>query len=157
VGSAATIAGQEARPEARMSETERQHVERLQDAYGRWSSSKGADSQSWIDLMADTVSFRSLGAAAPAIGFSRNGYSRAEVGRYFEELARDWEMVQYAVEFMVAEADRVAVLAQCSWRNRQTGRTIDTMKADFFRFADGRVIEFAELFDTAGAVAAATP
>jgi ketosteroid isomerase-like protein len=107
--------------------------------------------------MADTVSFRSVGAAAPAIGFSRNGYSRAEVARYFAELARDWEMLGYCLESMIADGDRVAVLAQCSWRNRHTGRTTETLKADFFRFADGRVIEFAELFDTAGAVAAATP
>jgi ketosteroid isomerase-like protein len=137
--------------------SERQHVEILQEVYGRWRASKGADSRAWFDLMSDTISFRSLGAAAPGLDFARNGYSRADVARYFEELGRDWEMLDYQVEHMIAQGDRVAVLARCSWRNRQTGRSVDTMKADFFRFADGRVVEFAELFDTAAAVAAATP
>jgi ketosteroid isomerase-like protein len=140
-----------------MADKEQGHVAALREVYQRWSATKGGDTKAWTDLMADTISFRSLGAATPAIGFSRNGHSRADVGRYFEELARDWEMIGYDVEDMIADGDRVAVLAYCSWRNRNTGRTSGTLKADFFRFADGRIVEFTELFDTAGAVAAAMP
>lgn len=138
-----------------MGEKERAHVERLRGTYRRWADSKGTDTKAWIELMGDSISFRSLGAAAPVIGFSRNGYSPADVARYFEELARDWEMLEYVVEQVIAQGDEVAVLSHCSWRNRRTGKTSATMKADFFRFADGRIVEFSELFDTAGAVAAA--
>ena len=49
------------------------------------------------------------------------------------------------------------MLAGCSWRNRHTGKMATSLKADFFRFENGLVADFAELFDTAGAVEAATP
>lgn len=140
-----------------MGEHDQRHVEKLKEMYRLWSLSKGANTRPWIELLGDSISFRSLGATAPAIGFSRNGTSPADVERYFTELARNWEMLEYQVEEMIADADRVAVLARCSWRNRHTGKVADTMKADFFRFAGDRVVEFAELFDTAGALAAATP
>lgn len=140
-----------------MGDKEQRHVEQLNEMYRLWSLSKGVNTKPWIDLLGDSISFRSLGATAPAIEFSRNGTSPADVERYFAELARNWEMLDYQVEEMIADGDRVAVLAHCSWRNRHTGKVADTMKADFFRFEGGRVVEFAELFDTAGAVAAATP
>jgi ketosteroid isomerase-like protein len=140
-----------------MGAIEDRHVEQLEGVYHRWRMSKGADTSSWLDLMAPSIVFRSLGASAPVIGFSRNGVSPADVERYFIDLARDWEMVDYEVEHMTAQGDRVAVLSHCSWRNRNTGKVSDTMKADFFRFEDGRIVEFAELFDTAGAVEAAVP
>lgn len=140
-----------------MGATEDRHVEMLQQVYDLWRTSKGANTRVWLDLMAPTITFRSLGASAPVIGFSRNGVSPADVERYFTDLARDWEMVDYEVESMTAQGDRVAVLSNCSWRNRNTGKVSTTMKADFFRFADGHVVDFAELFDTAGAVEAALP
>lgn len=140
-----------------MGTTENRHVEVLKQVYRIWRDSRGADTKPWLDVMAPTISFRSLGASMPVIGFSRNGVSSADVERYFSDLARDWEMVDYQVESMTAQDDRVAVLSSCSWRNRNTGKVASSMKADFFRFADGLVVEFAELFDTAGAVEAALP
>lgn len=140
-----------------MGATEDRHVELLTEVYRRWRSSRGADTEGWLGILAPTIAFRSLGASAPVIGFSRNGVSPADVQRYFTDLARDWEMLDFAVETMIAQGDRVAVLASCSWRNRHTGKVTATLKADFFRFEDGLVAEFAELFDTANAVDAATP
>lgn len=140
-----------------MGSIEQRHVECLREVYRLWKDSKGADTKPWLELLGDTIDFRSLGATSPSIGFSRDGTSREDVMRYFEDLARDWEMVDYEVEHMVAERDRVAVLSHCSWRNRHTGKVSSTMKADFYRFEGGRIVEFAELFDTAGAVDAAMP
>jgi ketosteroid isomerase-like protein len=140
-----------------MGATEDLHVAVLREVYDRWRASKGADTRSWLDVLAPSITFRSLGASTPVIGFSRNGVSAADVERYFVDLAREWEMIDYVVEDMIAQGDRVAVLSHCTWRNRSTGKVTDSLKADFFRFADGRVVEFAELFDTAGAVEAAVP
>lgn len=140
-----------------MGATEERHVETLRDVYRLWRASKGENTGVWLELMAPTITFRSLGASAPVIGFSRNGVSPADVERYFSDLARDWEMIDFEVESMIAQGDRVAVLANCSWRNRHTGKVAATLKADFFRFENGLVAEFAELFDTANAVDAATP
>lgn len=140
-----------------MGATEDRHVETLRDVYRLWRASKGENTRVWLDLLAPTIRFRSLGASAPAIGFSRNGVSPADVQRYFADLARDWEMIDFEVESMIAQGDRVAVLASCAWRNRHTGKITTSLKADFFRFENGLVAEFAELFDTANAVEAAMP
>lgn len=140
-----------------MGVNEQRHVECLREVYREWKESKGANTKPWLELLGEVIDFRSLGATSPTIGFSRDGTSRADVMRYFDDLSRDWEMVDYEVEHMIAEGDRVAVLSHCSWRNRHTGKVSSTMKADFFRFAGERVVEFAELFDTAGAVDAAMP
>ena len=140
-----------------MDATEDRHVETLTEVYRAWTSSKGADTAVWLDLMAPTITFRSLGASEPVIGFARNGVSPVDVQRHFTDLAREWEMVDFVVETMIAQGDRVAVLANCSWRNRHTGKLATSLKGDFFRFEDGLVAEFAELFDTASAVEAATP
>lgn len=140
-----------------MGATEDRHVELLTEVYRGWRSSRGADTEGWLRLLAPAIAFRSLGASTPVIGFSRNGVSPADVQRYFTDLAHDWEMVDFVVETMIAQGDRVAVLANCSWRNRHTGKVSTTLKADFFRFENGLVTEFAELFDTASAIDAATP
>jgi ketosteroid isomerase-like protein len=140
-----------------MGVSEPRHVECLREVYREWKESKGANTRPWLELLGEVIDFRSLGATSPTIGFSRDGTSRDDVMRYFDDLSRDWEMVDYEVEHMIAEGDRVAVLSHCSWRNRHTGKVSATMKADFFRFEGGRVVEFAELFDTAGAVDAAMP
>lgn len=133
------------------------HVATLQEVYRRWRESRGADTKAWFDVLGRSIAFRSLGASTPLIDFSRNGMSRDDVERYFADLARDWEMLDFTVDHMIAQGDRVAVLADCSWRNRHTGKVVKTMKADVFRFEGGHIVEFAELFDTAGAVEAATP
>jgi len=135
----------------------RGHVDKLREMYRLWALSKGASTRPWLDLLGDTIRFRSIGAALPEVTFSQDGVSRADVERYFRELGRDWEMLRYDVESFVSEDDRVAVLASCAWRNRATGKVAETLKADFFRFEDGQIVEFTELFDTAGAVAAARP
>ncbi len=38
---------------------------------------------------------------------------------------------------------------------RETGRAVDTAKADFWTFRDGKVVEFHELYDTAALLAGA--
>ena len=139
-----------------MAAIDQRNVDSLQELYRLWKLSKGTSTRPWLDLLADRVVFRSTGAGDPAIGFARDAVEPKEVEQYFADLARNWEMLEFEVESMTAQGDRIAVLSRCSWRNRHTGKASSTMKADFFRFENGRVIEFAELFDTAGAVAAAT-
>lgn len=136
---------------------EDQYVARLRRIYREWSDSRGSSFKPWLDLMAEQVRFRSLGGGAPGIEFSRGGVSRADVMRYFDELSQAWEMLRYDVEALIAQGDRVAMLGSCAWRHRHTQKVVETMKADFFRFESGRVVEFVEFYDTAAAVAAATP
>jgi hypothetical protein len=123
-------------------------------AYNAWNESRGASVQHWLDLMSHGVRFRSLAGGAPGMEFTRDCANRDDVGRYFAELARDWQMVHYTVDELIAQGDRVVMLGSCAWTNRHTGRTVETPKADFLTFRDGKVVEFFEFYDTAKALAA---
>ena len=88
--------------------------------------------------------------------FTRNGHSKPEVRRYFEELVRNWEMQSFTAQEFVAQGDRVVMLGNCAWKNRRTGKTLSTPKADVIRFREGKIVDFLEFYDTAAAIAAAT-
>jgi ketosteroid isomerase-like protein len=64
-------------------------------------------------------------------------------------------MIDYKTTVFIAEGDHVAMRGSTAWRNRQTGRVVDTPKADFWTFKDGKIVEFHELYDTAAMFAAA--
>jgi len=70
---------------------------------------------------------------------------------------RDWTMVSHAMEDFIAEGDRVVAVGQMSWRNRATGKVVETPKVDIWTFRDGKAVAFAEYYDTARTIAAATP
>jgi hypothetical protein len=41
------------------------------------------------------------------------------------------------------------MLGSCSWRAKSTGKVVTTPKADSWRFANGKAVEYYEYFDTA--------
>ena len=58
-------------------------------------------------------------------------------------------MIEYRVDHLVAQGDRVVMLGFCSFRHRKTGKVVSTPKADAWRFEGGMAVEFYEYFDTA--------
>ena len=129
---------------------EASNVAVLTEAYSRWSSSRGASVDHWMSICAENIAFGSLiQGAAPKVAYMTEYNARAELGRYFEGLARDWEMIEYKVDQFVAQKDRVVMLGHCAWRNKHTGKVVQTPKADSWRFANGKAVEFYEYFDTA--------
>jgi hypothetical protein len=137
--------------------TPAENVAKLKDAYRQWHETKGASVKVWLDLMADDVKVRSLGAGAPAVPFTSKINSKEQFKGYFEGLLGDWEMINYKTGHFIAEGERVAMLGSTAWRNRKTRREVDTPKADFWTFRDGKVVEFYEFYDTAALAAAAQP
>ena len=61
-------------------------------------------------------------------------------------------MINYKTEEFIAEGERVAVRGSTAWQNRKTKRVVDTPKADFWTFRDGKVTEFHEFYDTAALI-----
>jgi len=55
-----------------------------------------------------------------------------------------------------AQGDLVLALGSCAFRNKRTGKVLDTPKADFHKFRNGKTCEFFEFYDTAQAIAQAT-
>lgn len=133
---------------------EAENLEIIRSAYRIWSESLGKNIDHWIGLMDEQVRFDSLGGGEPGLDFSRACKSKADVRRYFVELVRDWQMIHYTVEELVAQGERVVMLGRCEWKNRKTGKSVETPKADFIKLRNGRVVEFLEFFDTAKVLAA---
>jgi ketosteroid isomerase-like protein len=134
--------------------TPAQNLANLKDAYRQWHESKGGSVNAWLDLVADDVRIRSLAGGAPGAEFTREVRSREEFKRYFTGLLADWEMIHYTTDEFIAEGNRVAMRGSTAWRNRKTGRVVDTAKADFVTFRDGKIVEFQEFYDTAALMAA---
>lgn len=129
------------------------NVDRLRRAYAAWHNSKG-DPTVWFDLLSDPIIFGSLGAGASGLEFSRTRVTRDDVLGYFNELCSGWSMIHYRVDEYISQGERVVALGECCWKNRNTGKVLTTPKADFFRFEEGKVVDFFEFYDTLRAATA---
>jgi uncharacterized protein len=136
---------------------ETSNVALLEDAYRRWHETKGGSVDHWMTVVADDVNFGSLAQAAPEVAFARSYSNRDALRGYFDGLLGDWEMIHYTASEFVAQGDAVFMRGSTAWRNKKTGKTVETPKVDFWRFRDGKAVEFYEYFDTARVVAAAMP
>lgn len=134
------------------------NTEKLRRGYASWNVSKGTAIDYWIKLLDDKVQWNSIvDESSPGMSFATDCRSQAEVRAYFENLGAIWEMVFFNLEDIVAQNDRVVVIGNCKWKNRETGKSVETRKVDIFRMKNGKIMEFHEFFDTAKAIAASTP
>lgn len=129
---------------------EAHNVAILKAAYKRWSDTKGGSVDDWLKVCADNIDFGSIAqGAAPKVQYLTAYSSRDALKDYFDGLSRDWEMVDWVTEEFIAQGDRVVVLSQCTWRYKRTGKVVSTPKADAWRFAAGKAVEYFEYYDTA--------
>jgi ketosteroid isomerase-like protein len=135
---------------------DRNNVDRLQEAYARWNDTRGGSVDYWMTLMDDNIQFGSLAQSAPQMQFAASYDSGLALKKYFEGLLADWEMIHFTVQEFVAQGEAVVMRGHCAWRHKRTGKEVETPKIDFWRFRDGKAIEFYEYFDTARAFAAAS-
>jgi ketosteroid isomerase-like protein len=135
--------------------TENANVATLQDAYRRWHESRGGSVDHWMTICDDNINFGSLAQAPPEMAFAATYSNRQALRGYFDGLLADWEMLHYTVDEFVAQGDTVFMRGSTAWRNKRTGKSVDTPKVDFWRFRDGKAVEFYEYYDTARVIAAA--
>jgi ketosteroid isomerase-like protein len=128
---------------------EANNVAVLQEAYRLWRESLGGSVDHWMAICDENIRFGSLAQGAPRVAYMTEYKARAALAGYFEGLRRDWEMIEFKADHFVAQGDRVVMLGNCSWRSRRTGKVVTTPKADSWRFANGKAVEFYEFFDTA--------
>ena len=126
------------------------NVEILKAAYRSWSDTKGGSVEDWLKICSDNIAFGSLAqGAAPKVQYLTSYSSRDALKDYFGGLARDWEMLDWKAGDFIAQGDRVVVLSRCTWRFKKTGKVVSTPKADVWRLANGKAVEFFEYYDTA--------
>jgi ketosteroid isomerase-like protein len=135
---------------------ENQNVASLKEAYRLWHDTKAGSVDHWLNLMTDDVKFRSLAQGAKPMEFTRTSSCKDEVKGYFAGLTADWEMIYYRIDEYIAQGDRVIALGHVSFTNKRTVNVLQTHKADFHKFRDGKICEFFEFYDTAQAIVVAT-
>jgi ketosteroid isomerase-like protein len=123
-------------------------VERLKQAYAAWSESKGFSSDQWLDLLADEIEMRSVLSPELPDDLAAHRISRAAALEYFATLSRDWEMILFECDRFIGDEDDVVMVGRCAWRNRATGRIVDTPKVDVWHFEGGKAVTFFEMFDS---------
>ena len=119
---------------------EETHVSLLREAYQKWHDTKAGSADHWLALMTDDVRFGSLASGAAKMEFTRTSSCKEEVKQYFSQLTSQWEMIHYTIREYIAQGDRVVALGNCTFRHKQTGKILDTPKADFHRFAAERFV-----------------
>jgi ketosteroid isomerase-like protein len=132
------------------------NLARLKGAYEAWQECKGADPNCWLDIFADNVRMRSMSNEASALTFAEERKSKAEAIAYFASLAAHWTMIHWTPHTYVTEGDKIAVFSTCAWKNKQTGKAVETPIAHLLQFENGKVASVIELFDSARVLAAAT-
>jgi len=125
-------------------------ADQLADAYRQWRASKGKNVDQVIGLMADEIEMRSVLDPDLPNDLAGDRKSREEAREYFEVVARDWEMIDYAEDKIVGDGDTVVWIGSCHWRHRPSGREINSPKVDIWTFRNGKAVSFLEMFDSLG-------
>jgi ketosteroid isomerase-like protein len=129
---------------------EARNVEILKNAYRHWHETKAGGINEWMAICDDEIRFGSIAeGGVRGAQFLTSYRSRAALSDYFASLVRDWEMIEYITNQYVAQGDHVIVLGSCAYKNRKTGKLVSTPKADSWRFANGKAVEFYKYYDTA--------
>lgn len=136
-----------------------ENLTRLKNLYVAWDATKGDCRDVFARILADKVSLGSMDESQPGLAFAAD---RIEVGReealdYFAAIFVEWEMEFYRPIHFVAEGDRIAMFGECAYRNRATRKVAECRIACLWRFEGAQAVEFIDVFDSARAVAAATP
>jgi uncharacterized protein len=124
-------------------------IEGLKAAYKAWSDTRGGSIETWGNLLADTVDFRSLADGRLGIPWTKTRRSPAEVREYLHGLTSTFAMDHYTIDRIVCQDDTIVVICSTGWRNKATGKRFDTPKVDVWRVKDGKIISFFEYYDTA--------
>ena len=131
-------------------------IDQVTEAYRTWRESRGSNVDEVIEMMADEIEMRSVLDPGLPDDLAADRKTRDEARQYFEILTRDWEMIDYPQEKIVADEDTVVWIGRCHWRNKHDGKELNTPKIDVWTFRDGKAVRFFEMFDSMGFARAAS-
>ena len=132
-------------------------LDKLKAAFQAWHETRGGSIDTWLDLMADQVDWRSLANGLHAVPWTKTGTTRDEVRGYLVGLTSAFAMDHYTVEQYVCDGDTIVSIGTTAWHNKATGKRIDTPIVTVWRFQNGKAVSFFEYYDTAKLMEAVTP
>ena len=124
------------------------NVALLAEGYARWSESKGTCADAILDMFADEIEMRTVLTPEIPDELAKVHFRKSEAEAYFRAIAEQWEMIAYDVDRFIADEDDIVMVGRCHWRNRATGREIDSPKVDIWHLKDGKAVSFIEMFDS---------
>jgi uncharacterized protein len=124
-------------------------LEKLKAAYQAWHDSRGKSIETWLELLADEIDFRSLAEDAQGEKWTARRRSRDEVRLFFLGFTGEFALERHTVDRFVSEGDTVVMIGSIAWRHFRSGRRIESPKVDVWRFEGGKAVAFAEFYDTA--------
>lgn len=133
------------------------NADKLKAAYKLWNDKKAQDTSGWLALLAGNVRITSMASDVKPLAFTAARSSREDAAAYMAALTKDWSMVHWTPETYVSEGDNVAVFGTCAWECKATGKVAEVRIAHLWQFENGAAVSLTEIFDSARAVAAATP
>jgi ketosteroid isomerase-like protein len=136
--------------------SEAANVQILKDAYREWHESRGGSVEQLLSICDPGIRWGSVPRGAAPLAFAKQYESRDALQAYFGGLLSEWTMISYTIDEYVAQGDAVVARGSTSWTNKKTKKVMNTPKVDFWRFRDGKAVEFYEYFDTAHVAAMAT-
>ncbi len=132
----------------------------LQSVYEIWHETKGEGdraAEAWLGLLADDFRILSVNEEAPGMAFAKSRNSKQEALHYIMSLLDEWKMIRWSPKTYVSQGDNITMFGSCVWQHKSTGKIADCRTAHLWKFKDGKAVELTEVFDSARAVAAATP
>jgi ketosteroid isomerase-like protein len=124
----------------------------LRDAYAGYVRGESA-----IWAFADSIAWTSVGAPN-RIETAGEWHGLDGVRQYFAAMAAHWTLRDFAVEEIVGKDDRrFAVRIRVSAQSNATGKSVRFEKIDFVTMEDGKITNYAEIYDTAPLIRAARP
>jgi uncharacterized protein len=129
--------------------SEQENIKIAQQAYENF---KTGDIQALLDLMTDDIDWEL--PEIENVSFARKYKGREGAAQFFSGLAEAQEAIAFNPQEFIAQADKVVVLGNYSWRVKITGREFSGDWAHVFTIRDGQIAGFKEYMDTAAASAA---
>lgn len=106
------------------------------------------DMKGMLDLYADDAQWVTF--KVPGVPFSASVHQGKEaIARYFTEVSKTQELVQFEVRKVIAEGDDVAVVGYAKWNVRATGKQYETDWVHLFTLQDQKVVRVQQLLDSA--------
>ncbi|MBY6065829.1 nuclear transport factor 2 family protein [Leisingera aquaemixtae] len=132
-----------------MADETKSNAELLYEAWGKWNESKGSDPAMWRDYVNEDFKLFSLANGQHGVPFTAQCECYEDFERYLNGLLSTFEMLEWEVSETVSEGDTVVGLGRTRWKHRETKKEFDTPVAFVTRWADGRMYEYREFYDTA--------
>ncbi|MDH3668409.1 MAG: nuclear transport factor 2 family protein [Paracoccaceae bacterium] len=124
------------------------NVQTLKRCYDEWHETRGGSVDAWLDIVADDFNLRSMAEGRPGAEFTAPRETKEQLAEYLSGLTGGWNMEYYRVDRYIEDGDMVVALGSTAWTNKATGKRVDTLKADFWTFKDGKATSFLEFYDS---------